>query len=86
MSLSKYSFERLVLMLVTGLPMLIVGGITLHGQSSITDRSPTGTLRGKIESFTDFKGRWACAGSFRSSGKHIESKMVFAPDLDGRWL
>lgn len=31
-------------------------------------------------------GRWTCKGIFPSNGKTIDSRIIFAPDLEGAWL
>lgn len=33
-----------------------------------------------------FIGDWQCSGKFDSSGKSIEARQHFAPDLDGSWI
>jgi hypothetical protein len=43
-------------------------------------------LKKEIESLAGFEGKWACQGVFPSSGKPIESQILFAPDLEGAWL
>jgi hypothetical protein len=33
-----------------------------------------------------FSGTWDCKGVFPSSGKAIESRLTFAPEIEGAWL
>jgi hypothetical protein len=43
-------------------------------------------LKNEISSLQFFTGTWGCKGSFPATGKTIESRITFTPDLDGAWL
>ena len=43
-------------------------------------------LKQELAIFAPLQGRWSCQGVFPSNGKRIESRIAFAPDLDGAWL
>jgi hypothetical protein len=43
-------------------------------------------LKSAISPLGYFAGDWECSGKFDSSGKTIEARQHFAPDLDGAWM
>jgi len=43
-------------------------------------------LKPEIAALAEFAGAWACKGVFPSNGQSIESRITFAPDLEGAWL
>jgi hypothetical protein len=55
-------------------------------QANSAPPSDSVKLKKDIEILAGFEGKWACQGVFPSSGKRIESQIVFAPDLEGVWL
>jgi hypothetical protein len=63
-----------------------------YGRFSMAAPQANGTVQGpvklkkEIETLGSFEGRWSCQGVFPSSGKPIESQVVFSPDLEGAWL
>ena len=73
--------------LATGLALCISSSVELVAQQTraadgVTDRK----LKKEIESMAGLQGQWSCGGVFPSSGKHIASEIVFAPDLENSWL
>jgi hypothetical protein len=44
------------------------------------------TLKKDLTDLQFFQGTWSCKGTFPSTGKSIESRVTFTPDLDGAWL
>jgi hypothetical protein len=56
----------------------------LAAQDSSTS-GPT-RLKNEISSLQFFSGTWGCKGTFPATGKTIESRITFTPDLDGAWL
>lgn len=55
-------------------------------QSAIRVAPPGVRLKPEVEAFLTFPGKWACRGLFPSSGKAIESQIVFSAELEGAWL
>jgi len=73
-------------------PLLALLLLGVCGRFTMGARQANGTPQGpvqlktELEALAGFAGRWSCQGVFPSSGKAIESQLVFAPDLEGAWL
>jgi hypothetical protein len=72
---------------------LLLAAIVLASPGSATPYSPpvagsvpTAAAADSLKPLHFFAGRWACAGEFPRTGRHIASEERFAPDLMGRWL
>lgn len=70
------------------MPLLLALAVWLAavGLRAQEPRVPEPQLKKEIEAFRGLQGKWSCQGVFPANGKHIESQMAFAPDLDGAWL
>jgi len=79
--------KRSGLLLATGLALCISSSMHLVAQQpKAVDGSSGKKLKKEIESMAGLQGQWSCGGVFPSSGKHIASEIVFAPDLENAWL
>jgi len=81
---SRRALPILLLLVLLSTP---IGWLELSAQQPASGAASTSVkLKPEVEVFASLEGTWACRGVFPSSGKTIESQIVFSPELEGAWL